>query len=312
MKKGTPIAVFTTAIQMSVALLCHAQDYDFSGTFTNLFMDAFSDGDYTFVQTCGRMIAHNGNTIGADANRGYFLKTGLPTSSQSWSLSAKLTIPYPAEGMTGGNPSADAYAEVGIGCLFGQNHFGGGLQVEPPWASKRLVLSEISTEGDEVFDTQGDSPYTEESATVTMRYNSTNKVLQFYANGKMLLDLDIVADGQHHSPRELNWGMKADSVFQIAFFANSENYAISPHVPLQLDNFSFHIDDQPPTRIPDLAINRKAVELECTGIPGQIYEIQVSDDFNNWFTIQTYFGTGGLVRIPVSADSDRLFYRIKP
>jgi hypothetical protein len=40
---------------------------------------------------------------------------------------------------------------------------------------------------------------TEVSATVTMGYNSTNKVLQFYANGKMLLDLEIAADGQHRT-----------------------------------------------------------------------------------------------------------------
>jgi hypothetical protein len=64
--------------------------------------------------------------------------------------------------------------------------------------------------------------------------------------------------------------------------------------------------------VPDQAINRKAVELECTGIPGQIYEIQVSDGFNNWFTVQTFFGTGGLVRIPVSADSDKTSASTRP
>ena len=31
--------------------------------------------------------------------------------------------------------------------------------------------------------------------------------------------------------------MSADSLFQIAIFANSENYPVSPEVPLQLDDF---------------------------------------------------------------------------
>ena len=313
MKRAKNLISLLTAIPVVAASICQAQDYGFSGAFTNLFVNAVQDGSYTFKQTCGRMIAHNSNVSGPAASVAYLLKSGLPKFNQSWSLSARVTIPFSAQGLPGGSPFTEEYAEIGIGCVFGRMNFGGGLQVYPSGdLYPRVVLCETSTNGVEVFDGQGDFPFTEETVTVGVRYNSTNKALQFYADGKMLMDLDIAADGQNNSPRQLDWGMNANSVFQIVIFANSENYPVSSEVPLQMDDFSFHIDGQAPTNSPTLAINRNAVELECTGRLGQLYELQMSDNLTNWFTFRSFFGSGGLARVPVSADLGGAFYRIRP
>ena len=299
-------------LQLTAAALASAQDYDFSGRFTNLFTSISWEGSYAFNQACGRMIAHNSNISGPKALRAYQLTTGMPAFNQSWSLSARVTIPYSAEGLPGGSPFTEEYAEIGIGCVFGQKNFGGGLQVQPAGdVSQRLVLCELFTNRVEVFQGEGEFPTLEESVNLSIRYDSNTKVLAFYSGGKRIMDLDIAADGQDNSPRRLDWGMQAGSVFQIAIFASSENYPVSPEVPLQMDDFSFHMDGQPPSATPTLSIARKAVELQYTGSIGQRYEIQMSCDLTNWFTIQSVFGTGGVANVPILADMDNASYRVK-
>jgi hypothetical protein len=304
------------AIIQLVVTMCHAQDYNFSGVLTDIFVPAtemWTPG-YTFKQTCGRLVAHNSNAITTDLlEAGYLLKSSLPKFTQSWTLSAKVTIPFSAEALPSGTPSTDEFAEIGIACFFKGYAFPGGLQVYPSDISPtRVAICEAFTSTGEVFAQQGEVPYGNESATVCIRFNSTNKVLQFFANGTLLMDIDIAADGQHSSPHELAWSMTDNDEFQIGVFANSQHYPVSPEAPLQLDDFTFHIDGQAPTSPPTLAVNRNAVELECTGKPAQRHELQASENLTNWFTIQSFYGTGGTTRIPVSSDATNVFFRIRP
>jgi len=288
-----------------------AQDYSFNGVLADLFTPAFAEGAYTFEQECGRMVAHNSGVRGPSAFRGYFLKDTKPTRDQSWTLSARLTIPLAVDA-PGGAPGAEEYAEVGIGCLVNGHNFVGGLEVHPQQqADPRRVVCETSINGEEVFDGEGRLPTTEESVTVSIRYDHVTRVLRFYAGGIMLFDLDIAADGQNHVSRAVDWGMTAGSQFQIAVFANSENFPVFAETPLQLDDFSFHLDGDPGPGGPTLTINTQAINLEFTGEVGRRYEIQRSCDARTWSTLFSVFGTGGLTRVPLTADTGQALYRVR-
>lgn len=258
------------------------------------------------------MYYHNSNTLGQANSEGYLLKSGLPTFAQSWSLSAKVTIPLAAEGLPSSFLPIESYTEVGVACFFGGNAFSFGLQVETNGAPiTREVLAEVTRDGTESFDGQGNVATTKETVTLLIRYNSTNRLLQAYADGKQVLDLDIAADGTNNSTRVLDWGMTAQSVFQIAFFANSSNYKVAQDCPLQLDDFSLHIEGAPIVQPPALNISRQAVVVAAIGNPAQKYELQQSDNMADWITTATIYGTGGALQIPVSADTTNCFFRLK-
>ena len=301
---------YAVLIWTIVSVTGSAQDYNFSGNLGFLFNRA-GDTVNVFEQRYGRMCYHNSNSVGQDNNEGYTLKTNLPTFTQSWSLSAKVTIPLAAEGLPIGSLPIESYAEISVGCLYGGNTFGIGLQVEPGGSPvTRLVMAETSSQHQEFFNGQGDTVNDRETVTLMIRYDSTKRLLTAYSDGKPIFDLDIAADGTNNSTRVLDWGMNLQSSFQIAFLATTSNYKVAKERPLQLDDFSFHIDGSPLTS-PTLSISTQAVALGAVGNPAQRYEIQQSDNLEDWITTSTLYGTGGALQIPVAADTTNCFFRLR-
>jgi len=298
---------------LSSLLTCGAiaQDYNFSGNL-NLLFERSGAPVNVFEQRYGRMCYHNGNTVGELSTEGYILKTGLPTFDQSWSLSAKVTIPLAAEGLATGSASPEQFTEIGVACLFGDQSLSLGLQVYPTGVPvTRAVLAEVMRDGQEFFDRQGDAPTSQETVVLLLRYDSPKRLLQAFADGKPVFDLDIAAGDADYSSRVMDWGMQAQSEFKIAIFANSQDYKVAKDMPLQLDDFSFHIDGTTQPATPTVAISKQAVLLQATGNPAQSYEIQQSDNLVDWITTMTIYGTGGALQVPVSADAASSYFRLK-
>jgi len=304
--------VFCAAFAASlVSLSGKAQDYNFSGNLASLF-NRINPSANVFEQRYGRLAYHNSNTVAELNTEGYTLKTNLPTYSQSWSLSAKVTIPLAAEGLPGGGLPTESFTEVGIACLSGGNALALGLQVYPSGSPvTRAVLAEMMQNGNELFDGQGDMPTTQETTTLLLRYNSTNRLLTAYSDGNKVFDLDSAADGTNSSTRVLDWGMTSQSVFQIAVFANSSNYKVAKDTPIQVDDFSFHIDGTASPTPGTITISQRAILLGTVGKPAQRYELQQSDNNQDWITVSTIYGTGGVVQIPLSADTTNAFFKLK-